>query len=356
MIDHHGNRLQPLFAMLHGGGGGLPMKPSQPAYKFKTAFGSTAPTFGTVSLKDSQPSAAACIASASAASSFDDRSWATVPTNAARFINPPAVVYPEEFGDSARKPRASGAPTLSTAARARPNGSDARSAAMPPAPPPKVAKTVGHDKITSMRRAHAKPRAKGSKQHDAGAGTEAGAGGGAAAGASGAGAETSELVGRAGAAGAEPAEDGDDDGWSGPRCDAKILLSVDDDDLGPTVRVVLAVGGASEREHGAPTAEAAAEAAAEATAEAPAEALAEGGVQHATAAEEQPAETAEESREVRAEDEASSALSVISERNEELGSLIDQMKLRLLSASALSIQMACRAKLRRRQRGSAATA
>ena len=163
MIDLNGQRVAPLFALLHGGGGGLPMASvkarAQPGYKFKTAFGSTATTFGAVSLRAPSPPRTS---SARTAATSNDREWAPVPPDAARFISPrqPAsgiaqgltVIHASDLSRPA--PRSAGPPSLLTASRGRrPVGSNNE----PPAPP-RAARTSGSSKIVAMRRAHAKPR------------------------------------------------------------------------------------------------------------------------------------------------------------------------------------------------------
>lgn len=191
MIDHTGQKLPPLYAMLHGGGGGLPLQNMDAAamarvqtkrgYHFKTAFGSTAKTFETISLMPPNPAtqysprsdvgrrpAPACATTVRASSEQAKRAWAVKPEAPPQFVGAcgaghpatAASVVPSRVAstivDAAqlkpRPPPRSGPPDLETAkrpARDPPGRSGPGGVNHNPA---REASTPGHHRIIAARR------------------------------------------------------------------------------------------------------------------------------------------------------------------------------------------------------------
>jgi hypothetical protein len=152
MIDHNGQRMPPLFALLHGGGGGLPVanveilgrkKEQGSAYHFKTAFGSAAATMESFSLIPSaRPPAVlagavqsprklpsfrrpspACCASTRASTQQTDRAWTIQPGQPPRFKDGAASARSTLMSAEQVRPRPTtprtGPPQLATSARPR---------------------------------------------------------------------------------------------------------------------------------------------------------------------------------------------------------------------------------------------
>lgn len=168
MIDHNGQPVLPLAALLHAGGGGLPgvdlealaKKRAHRAKQFhRTAFGSVAATFESFSLVAPPPPGGvagtsepgACSASTRASSTQRARMWTSKPEPPPRFVDKKPATAP--FVDASKlrsRPvtRPAGPPELATSSRSRPATSLDY---FRPQPPQRTAHTPGHARIAAVR-------------------------------------------------------------------------------------------------------------------------------------------------------------------------------------------------------------
>ena len=181
MIDTTGRAQAPLYALLHGGGGGLPMGNSEAAvrpknfYQNRAAFGGVAATMGSISLMPPNPStkisprvmpgrrpAPACCTSNRASSEQSSRAWAVKPEGSLQFKDGAAtdsvIVDASQLKPRQTMPR-TGPPKLATAdrpVRSVPGRRQGPGGVLQPPLPPREANTPGHARIAAVRRRNAR--------------------------------------------------------------------------------------------------------------------------------------------------------------------------------------------------------